>query len=468
MLGAGFLIYIAVASWVTGLAALALAARVDPGLGEGPRWVLGPAAAGAPLAALLLLAGAATGTLPGARAAALRAAAPPLLLTLLAAGVRRRPAAVLVLEALGMLVADHAAESALWLRPLPLPGPRLAAGPWPATGWFLLHQLLAGLSVAGLLLAAAGFLAPARPGGRAEGGRALLWGVLALVPQPLVGYRYCETLLRYYTPAWARLMGGAVRHLWFDASFGVTALFTGALAAVAAVYLRPPSRPLAVRLLTAVCLLLAGAGIAWLLREGGRIMVPAFTRTMAVAALTGLAAGLAAAAFSVRGLVTGLAGLALVVMGLMGWSWVAADAPLAWANGWIRRPPAPPVSVGAGYRVALDAGCFTCHGDGGGSQWPNPGDPAQYVPAWDSPAFAGVFDSRGGRQRLWTVLWDGQYAYRQRYYPHGGNWSVAYHTVDNAYVVPAWAGVLSRRDLQSLIAYIQSLAPPAAGGGRKG
>ncbi len=472
MLGAAFITYVSVVSLAVGFGSLEFVGRVRrvavlaEAAGRGKRI----AARTAPVAALgLLLATIFAQGPPGgpplvpAAAAALLLCVPPAVWSGAGTGV---PIVVGVGSA-ALLLVDRVAEGALLASPvsLPFPAPLHPASVWGATVWFLLHQLLAGGGTAGFLLAAAG--AVSGDGGRARllGASGAAAGLLFLVPQPVVGYYYCEELLRHYTPAWAMLMGGGTRHLWYDATSLAAALLAAALVGVAATCLFPRRGGRVVRVGVAAGLLLVAGGIAAALVYGGTIMVPAFTWEMGEAAILGLAAGLAVAAVSLRGLLLGLAGLSLATLALMGASWVQADTLLAYKNHLVDRPPAP-VAVGRsrqivqGEQLARFVGCFTCHGEAGSARRPNPGDPYQAVPAWNSPAFAATFGGgESGRQKLMTLLWEGQYAYRREYYPSGNDWSVRFHTFDNRYDVPAWNGILTKRQMGYLVTYIQSLIP---------
>ncbi len=472
MLGAAFLTFVAVVSLAVGFGLLELAGRVRQAVSLAEFAGRGRQLAGwIALATGFGLLGAtvfATAPLGGAQLVPPAVGALLLVGMLAMAGSSRTGAFVAVgIGVLALLLVDRVAEGALLARPVSLPfaAPPYPVSAWGVTLWFWLHQVLAGGSAAGFLLAAAGVVA--REGRRARilGATGAAAGLWFLVPQPVVGYYYCEELFRHYTSAWAMLMGGGVRHLWYDTTFLAAALFVTALVGVAATRLFPWREGTVARLWVAVGLMLVTAGIAASLVYGGTIMVPDFTWEMGEAAVLGLAVGLAVAAVSVRSLLLGLAGLSLAVLILMDVSWVQADTLLAYKNHLVSRPPVPVAvnraeQIAQGEHLARFVGCFTCHGEAGSAERPNPGDPYQVVPAWGSTTFAATFGGGlPGRQKLMTLLWEGQYAYRMEYYPSGNDWSVRFHTVDNYYDVPAWNGILTKREMGYLVTYIQSLIP---------
>ncbi|MDA8146914.1 MAG: c-type cytochrome [Thermaerobacter sp.] len=469
MLGAAFIAYVGAVSLSLGFSMLEAVghwrrAPVLAGAAETGRRIFTPlaAAAGLALVAAVVTSPAQRQFMPWGLTALVLGGILPL------AG-RRRPGGywtVAVASLLALAVVDRAAEGALLAKayPLPFAAPNYPVSSWGAAAWFWLHQVLAGGGAAGFLAGAAGALSrdPAR--GRALGVTGVAAGLWFLLPQPMVGYYYCEQLLFHYTSAWGMLMGGGVRHLWYYTSWLVVAFFAAALAGVAATRLLPWHGGRGGRLWMAAGLVLATAGLVWSLIYGGSIMVPEFTWEMGQAAAVGFVAGGLLAVVSVRGLFLGLGILSMTVLVLMGIAWAQADALLAYKNHLAVRPTFPvavtrKAQIARGEELARFAGCFTCHGAAGSAYRPNPGDPTQLVPAWNSPEFAATFGGPNGRKKLWTVLWEGQYAYRMRYYPAGNDWSVRFNTIDNYYNVPAWNGILSRREMGYLITYIRSRIP---------
>ena len=111
--------------------------------------------------------------------------------------------------------------------------------------------------------------------------------------------------------------------------------------------------------------------------------------------------------------------------------------------------------VQRGYLVALNKGCFTCHGPGGIRGMPNPGYSFGSVPSFDGGTVDQYVDSEE-EIREWIL--DGMPA-RIRNDPN------AMKPRQNAVIqMPGWRGKISERDLEDLIAYFKAVsdfrAPP--------
>jgi len=349
---------------------------------------------------------------------------------------------------------NHLMAQGLLAHPLPLKGaPSYPIHGWPTALWLTGCEEFA--AVAGLSL-----------GSRAGTKQQLVRGLLALTGTVITGFFFTKSLMGPYLPAWANLMDGSSRHWWYWMADGVMGLFcfTGLR-----FWARGPGGRVAALVTSAVLVVGLGLLVHW----ATRAMVPDFATQMGQAALL----------FGVVGAVIGILGSAnslwqaqrLLLIGVSGlWSVALTGAfqSLAMKNHWVPRPSIARVpsttaaEIQAGRELAQNLGCYTCHGVNGTQDRPNPGDPGQWVWAWNSAPFHQVFGGPSGRQKLWTLLWNGQYAYRMTFYPHQHNWSVAYDTIDNHYNVPAWNGIVTAQQMQWLVSYIQSLSVSPTGKGR--
>lgn len=378
------------------------------------------------------------------------------------AGRQRSPRwAVTSLAALQSLLMIRLASYLLLPRPMPLAGaPTLPAQGWTATLGLWGVTQLAGIGLGGFLLAA--WSATRRDlEATARWTRVALW---ALVPEPVLGTWYTYQLMVHYTPAWAMLMGGQASQAWRGMTIGLVVLFT---AAVALIWLAPaPSRDPQGQPLEPQWTLWTLGGLAAGIEWGGAVMRPEFTREMLILLVAALTGAISLGLISWR-LLAGLAMFsAFAVVALFALAWSQSHLALAYRNHLVVRPQVTIPSGNAakiqyGRQLSQDIGCFTCHGVDGRGLRPNPGDPWEWVPSWSSPTFAAQFDGPGGYQKLWTLLWEGQYAYRLKFYPQGGNWSVNYHTIDNHFNVPAWNGIVTRSQMDAIVRYVQSLGSPS-------
>jgi mono/diheme cytochrome c family protein len=134
----------------------------------------------------------------------------------------------------------------------------------------------------------------------------------------------------------------------------------------------------------------------------------------------------------------------------IGWATVLvlAAAILGWAGfqHWRTRNLG---AVQRGYRVADEKGCFTCHGPGGHRGMANPGHVLEDVPPW-SGGLMTMYAESEDEIREWIL--DGM-PRRIREDPEQAKLRA------NAVVpMPAWRGLLSRGELDDLVAYVKAVS----------
>jgi mono/diheme cytochrome c family protein len=350
---------------------------------------------------------------------------------------------------------------------LGFPAPTLAPRPWSRIVLLFAYEVLASVSTWSFVSLALSGGGPGRGGaGEDRWRRAVLLGLLFLAPEQVVAFLLGLAVLRHQAVTWAVLMAGDVARLWFVATGMTVGLVVVALVTAWRLH-RGAATPGARRVRAGLAL--GGLALAAGLTYGGSVMVWRFTLHMGLIAAGFALLALVAAALprGVHCLRLGTALVALLALGLTAASWNLALRRYLYKNHVLARIEAPAASLPAdpvvrGRLVAQRAGCFACHGEDGMAVRPNPGDPTALVPSWASARFARTFGPPHSQERLMLLLWEGQYAYRIRYYPQGGDWSVAYDTADNVFNVPAWNGIITRPELRDLVAYLRYLADPEA------
>ena len=106
-------------------------------------------------------------------------------------------------------------------------------------------------------------------------------------------------------------------------------------------------------------------------------------------------------------------------------------------------------AVQRGYVVALQKGCFTCHGDGGHRGMPDPGHGLDDIPAW-SGGLVTMYAQNESELREWIL--DGMPA-RVRNDPQ------QLKLREKAIIaMPAWRGFLGDRQLADLLAYVKAVS----------
>lgn len=133
---------------------------------------------------------------------------------------------------------------------------------------------------------------------------------------------------------------------------------------------------------------------------------------------------------------------------------VACAAALALGYRWWRTKNISPVQ--RGFVVALEKGCFTCHGPGGLRGAPNPGYSFGDVPPWDGGT---VMQYVENEQEIREWILDGIPA-RIRNNPDAMR-----PRQDAVIQMPGWRGKISERDLDDLVAFFKAVsdfgeAPP--------
>jgi mono/diheme cytochrome c family protein len=114
---------------------------------------------------------------------------------------------------------------------------------------------------------------------------------------------------------------------------------------------------------------------------------------------------------------------------------------VAWAD-------KPPAEAGAGRKVALKNGCFSCHGEEGRARQPNRGSFKGYIPSWQGDDFAELVRDQG-ELRLWIT--DGGI-------PRLINDPAARFFIERQRIqMPAYRDILSKQDVDRLVAYIMWL-----------
>lgn len=355
---------------------------------------------------------------------------------------------------------------------LPRPTDLAGAPTLPAQGWTATLGLWGVTQFAGLGLG--GFFLAAWSATRGDWEASVRWTRMALgalLPEPVLGTWYSYQLMVHYTPSWAMLMGGQASGAWHGMTIALVVSFT---VAVALIWLAPaPSQTLRGKAVERQWTLWTLGGLAAGIEWGGAVMRPEFTREMLVLLVASLAGAISLGLISWRALV-GIGGFsAIAAVAFFALAWSQSHLALAYRNHLVVRPQVTVPGESAakiqyGRQLSQAIGCFTCHGVDGRGLRPNPGDPWEWVPSWSSQTFVAQFDGPGGYQKLWTLLWEGQYAYRIKFYPHGGNWSVNYHTLDNYFNVPSWSGIVTRSQMDAIIRYVQSLGSPAGPAGGDG
>ncbi|MSS73241.1 MAG: c-type cytochrome [Candidatus Latescibacteria bacterium] len=126
---------------------------------------------------------------------------------------------------------------------------------------------------------------------------------------------------------------------------------------------------------------------------------------------------------------------------------VVGIAALALGYRWWRTKNISPVQ--RGFVVALNKGCFTCHGPGGLRGAPNPGYSFGDTPAWDGGT---VMQYVENEQEIREWILDGVPA-RIRNSPD------AMRSRQDAVIqMPGWRGKISTRDLDDLVAFFKAVS----------
>jgi mono/diheme cytochrome c family protein len=108
-----------------------------------------------------------------------------------------------------------------------------------------------------------------------------------------------------------------------------------------------------------------------------------------------------------------------------------------------------------GYTVALQSGCFACHGIGGRFDSPNPGSFVGRIPAWHGPDFADLA-ANDAEIREWIL--DGKSSRLER--NPIARWFLQRQTIQ----MPAYRNQLTDGDVDAILAYIQWLRDTSAPG----
>ena len=120
---------------------------------------------------------------------------------------------------------------------------------------------------------------------------------------------------------------------------------------------------------------------------------------------------------------------------------VAFFKAVAWAD-------KPPTEAGAGRRIALKNGCFSCHGEEGRARQPNPGSLKGYIPSWQGDDFTELVRDEN-ELRSWIV---------EGGIPRLLNNPAARLFIERQPIqMPAYKDVLSKQDIDRLVAYIMWL-----------
>lgn len=107
-----------------------------------------------------------------------------------------------------------------------------------------------------------------------------------------------------------------------------------------------------------------------------------------------------------------------------------------------------PSEAAEGRRVALKYGCFSCHGEEGRARQPNPGSFKGYIPSWQGDDFAELVRDED-ELRLWIT--------------DGGIPRLIHNPAARLFIerqriqMPAYKDVLSKQDIDRLVAYIMWL-----------
>ena len=116
-----------------------------------------------------------------------------------------------------------------------------------------------------------------------------------------------------------------------------------------------------------------------------------------------------------------------------------------------------------GYFLALESGCFGCHGEGGTQGIPNPGAPEKAVPSWDGgTAMMYVYEEKeieewiryGAPKRKWQ---DGRKPSELRKKDNSGDMS-AQSVKAPLLMMPAYEEILSDKDMYHLGEYFKAVA----------
>jgi mono/diheme cytochrome c family protein len=105
-----------------------------------------------------------------------------------------------------------------------------------------------------------------------------------------------------------------------------------------------------------------------------------------------------------------------------------------------------------GYELAQDLGCFACHGPGGTGGVPNPGSDEREVPAWDG-GNAMMYVENEEEIREWILL-----GHPRRLEEDHESHSHGSPDREPLLSMPAFEGVISDGDLESLVAYYKVVA----------
>jgi mono/diheme cytochrome c family protein len=133
----------------------------------------------------------------------------------------------------------------------------------------------------------------------------------------------------------------------------------------------------------------------------------------------------------------GVAVMAGVALGLAGWVWLS----------WWRSKNVSPVQ--RGWSVAEANGCFGCHGPGGVTGRPDPGNGVGGVPAFSRDELQ-AYARNDEEIREWIL--DGVPRRLRAEAPPAGSADALITPM------PAWRGVISDRDVDHLVAYIKAVA----------
>lgn len=106
-------------------------------------------------------------------------------------------------------------------------------------------------------------------------------------------------------------------------------------------------------------------------------------------------------------------------------------------------------AVQRGYRTAEGKGCFTCHGPGGHRGMPNPGHGLEDVPPWSGGILMMYADDEG-EIREWIL--DGM---PKRLREDREEAALRKGAVIK---MPAWRGLLTKRELDDLVAYVKAVS----------
>lgn len=116
--------------------------------------------------------------------------------------------------------------------------------------------------------------------------------------------------------------------------------------------------------------------------------------------------------------------------------------------------------VEKGRRLAMELGCFNCHGEGGAQGIPNPGSEEKEVPAWTGRTYMMYIEDKSEKElREWILYGEP----RGRPEPeeaigHSGGEDGHEHDEKMLIRMPAYGDVLSERQLDRLVAYFRSVS----------